>query len=164
MPSPRDAEIARLRDEAARLREESAAALDRGDARAAAYALDRALLREEMARLLGERPSTEGAGVGTLGTPMQTAQPRSRGAAVSEARTDKKTRTLFQRLLHERNASLPEWVATQKGLDLEVAKSWVKRKGHGARAVPRAWADKLAKEFREPALSRPESWPAGIRE
>lgn len=152
-------EVDKLIAEARALRARALEARKRRDAEACAAALDEALLLEAVAeRLRG------GAQVGTLGTQMDTAQVRSRGAAVSAARTNTRTRTPFQRCLHERGHSLPEWVATQKGLDVEQAKSWVKRKGHGGRAIPRAWADKLAKEFEEPALAHPDSWPSGIRE
>lgn len=164
MSDPREAEIRRHQERAAQLRADAEAALERGDAKAAAVATNQALLRDELVELIRAGGLPAGSRVGTLGTDMDVAQVRSRGAAVSEAKTDKKTRTLFQRLLHDRKASLPEWVATQKGLDVEVAKSWVKRKGHGGRAIPRSWADKLAKEFEEPRLSQPDSWPSGIRE
>lgn len=56
--SPRAQEIARLQAEASRLRAESAAALQRGDGRAAGIALNQALLREEMIALLDSRPKT----------------------------------------------------------------------------------------------------------
>lgn len=48
----RAAEIARLRREAGKLREQSDAALEAGDAKAAVLALERAMLREEMISLL----------------------------------------------------------------------------------------------------------------
>lgn len=88
---------------------------------------------------------------------------RSRGAAISAAKTT--ANTLFQQHLKDRGLSIPEWVASKGkgGPSVEQARSWCKPKGKGGRAVPAAWANKLAREFGDPRLTQPESWPAGIR-
>ena len=104
--------------------------------------------------------------MGTVGTDME-AQARSRGAAISDAKT--KAKTLFQASLRARGASIPEWVGIQakrgyKGLSVEAVKSWCKKPGHGGRPVPRVWAERIAAEFEQPPLADPDSWPNGIRE
>src|SRR6185436_18882684 len=72
------------------------------DLRAALAEVDR--LEDELRRAEGLHGARR---VGTVGT-MEAAQVRSRGAAVSEAKTDKKTRTQFQEKLHAAKVSLPE--------------------------------------------------------
>lgn len=101
-------------------------------------------------------------GLGTIGS-MESAAP-SQGGAVSAGKT--KSPTLFQKALHDRGMSLPEWAATKKRFHLkaETAKNWVKRPGKGGRPVPRQWADRIAAEFGDPALSNPDNWPNGIRD
>lgn len=108
--------------------------------------------------------------LGTLGAVE--VQTRSRGAAVSAAKTSTKTRTLFQQKLIERELSVPEWAnARHKNgqgrpvkVGAETAKSWNKRPGKGGRPVPREWADIIATEFDDMRLALPEAWPNGIRE
>lgn len=158
--------VAELRAQALDLRTRGYAALDAGDGRLAQELLDRAIMRSEIADAL---EAGEGQGLprarkmGTLGTKMEVAQVRSKGASVSASKTNKAHRTRFQELLHERNVSLPEWVATQKGLNVETAKSWVKRPGKGGRPIPRLWADRIAAEFEAPEMAEASSWPSGIR-
>lgn len=165
MQDRRAQEIARIRAQAAQLRADSDAALARGDAAGCARSADLAAIAEMAADMLesGEVPLRARSKMGTVGT-MEAAQVRSKGASVSAAKTDKRTRTRFQELLQEANVSLPEWAATKRGLNVETAKSWVKRPGKGGRAIPREWANKLADEFKSPDLAEHDAWPNGIRE
>ncbi len=162
----RDREVAQLRREALELRATSRRLMDAGDRAGAVLAVERALLREDIADGLeageGAAPLRPGHKIGTLGT-MEAAQVRSKGASVSASKTNKAHRTRFQALLHERNVSLPEWAATQKSLNVETAKSWVKRPGKGGRPIPRMWADRIAAEFAAPEMAESSSWPSGIR-
>jgi hypothetical protein len=135
---------------------------DRGDVEGAIAAYSQAEVNRRVADGLERlRKAPE---MGTLGTMQMAADVRSRGAAVSAAKTDPKHRTPFQEALQERNLSLPEWVAKHKGLKLNTAKSWTKRQGFGGRPVPAAWARRIASEFSLPQLLLPESWPCGIRD
>jgi hypothetical protein len=96
--------------------------------------------------------------------PMEAAQVRSRGAAVSAALIDPDSKTMFQAVLEEAKMSLPEWVATQEGLSHNTAQAWNKKPGAGGRPVPRVWADRIAKQFKRPALKLAKNWRNGIRE
>lgn len=104
-----------------------------------------------------------------MGTDDMEAPSPSAGANISAAKT--KARLPFQRALIKRNLSLPEWARAQRKprLEVETAKSWVKKKGAGGRPCPRFWADRIAAEFVDaegksevPAVKA--SWPSGIRE
>lgn len=99
--------------------------------------------------------------MGTMGSVNQVSL--SQGGAVSAGKT--KTPTRFQKALHKRGMSLPEWASTKKKFRLnpETAKGWVKRPGKGGRPIPREWADRIAREFGDPALLDPDNWPNGIR-
>lgn len=114
----------------------------------------------EIAKAISEVPISlqQSDEMGTIGTMDKTT-----GAAVSAAKT--KHPTLFQQRLHERGLSLPGWAATKKKFELEIerAKSWVKKPGKGGRPVPRVWADMIAGEFDDPGLADPKNWPNGIR-
>lgn len=100
--------------------------------------------------------------VGTLLAVDAIATP-SRGANISAAKTVNPWP--WQKALQTRGLSIPEWVLAKgkKGPRLETARSWVKAKGRGGRAIPALWAERLAEEFEDPALLLPESWPCGIR-
>lgn len=117
---------------------------------------------EALEAILGAERLQGSAGLGTMGS-MEIVAP-SQGGAVSAGKT--KEPTLFQKALHKRGMSLPEWVATKKKFHLkpEKAKSWVKKPGKGGRPVPRDWASRIAAEFGDPDLLDPESWPNGIRD
>jgi hypothetical protein len=103
-----------------------------------------------------------------MGTDMEANSP-SPGANISAAKT--KSRHPFQRALIKRNLSLPEWARAQKKhpIEVETAKSWLKKPDKGGRKISRAWADRIEKEFKD-EKGRPEvpavnaSWPSGIRE
>jgi hypothetical protein len=100
---------------------------------------------------------------------MQAVQEKSRGAAVSAGMVAPENRdVLLWQVLSLRGLSLPEAVAGLKhkypALNEGTARSWVKRPGKGGRPIPRMWADRLAKEFKQPRLRLPESWPNGIRD
>lgn len=102
------------------------------------------------------------------GTQMQAPSP-SHGANISAAKS--KGRTAFQAALIKRNLSVPEWARAQRKprVEVESAKSWVKRSSKGARKIPRFWADRIADEFKD-EKGRSEvpatlaSWPNGIME
>lgn len=101
-------------------------------------------------------------------TQMQASSP-SAGANISAAKS--KDRLPFQRALIKRNLSLPEWARAQRrpAVEVETAKSWVKRSAKGARKVPRSWADRIAIEFvddngRSEVPATLASWPNGIDE
>lgn len=88
----------------------------------------------------------------------------SRGAAISAAKT--KANTRWQQRLQERGLSIPGWVDTQPAKSrpsVEQARSWVKPKGKGGRAIPAAWAARLATQFADPDLTQADAWPCGIR-
>lgn len=152
-----------LREKAAEKDRAGQAALEAGDARAAAVALHQAnvlrLAASELERL-GRNALPAPRKMRTIGT-MEMPQVRSRGAAVSEAKT--KDPTLFQEILAHHRSSLPEWAARQRDLSHNTAQSWVKR-GKGGRPIPRRWADRLAAEFDDVRLADPANWPKGIRE
>ncbi len=95
---------------------------------------------------------------------MQAAEARSRGAAVSAALIDPTSKTMFQATLEENNLSLPEWVAKQDGLSHNTAQAWNKKPGAGGRPIPRLWAERIAKQFKKPALRQAKNWRNGIRE
>lgn len=126
------------------------------------------VLEEEGAKvlnLLEEQASSRLRGVAqvrTIGT-VQPATNRSQGATISEAKIQ--APTLFQAHLIEKGLSLPEWVLTKSNFKLKenTVQSWVKP-GDGGRRIPREWADRIAAEFNDPRLRKPENWPKGIRE
>ena len=106
-----------------------------------------------------------------MGTNMQAPSSPSAGANISAAKS--KARLPLQVALIKRNASLPEWVEEQnkkkRKLNVETAKSWLKKSPRGARKVPRSWADRIAAEFvdekgRSEVPATAASWPNGINE
>lgn len=135
---------------------------DRGDVQGAIAAYHQAevnrLVAEGLERSRKALP-TKGK-MRTIGT-MEMPQVRTRGAAVSEAKT--KNPTLFQSVLAEHRTSLPEWAGRQRELSHNTAQSWVKR-GKGGRPIPRLWADRIAREFDDTRLADSANWPKGIRE
>lgn len=118
----------------------------------------------------GDSPLTVTHPIGTMGTPNMEASSPSAGANISAAKT--KGRWPFQRALIKRNLSLPEWARAQKKpnlIEVETAKSWLKKPSKGGRKCPREWADRIEAEFKDergksevPAVNA--SWPSGIRE
>lgn len=144
-------QIARLNRELERIREEVAAELERH-----ILALAKLRVREARTELALQTASK----VSTV-RPME---PQSRGGAIASARST--NLTVWRKHLQKRRMSLPQWIAAQgaAGPSLEAARSWTKQRGMGGRAIPRRWADALAKEFEAPELTRAESWPCGIRE
>lgn len=133
---------------------------DAADLRAFASGLvGEAAVLDELARGLRSVPVSGKTGAMEVGT-------RSRGASVTAGRV--KHGFAFQEALKARGLSLPEWVATQRGLALEAAKSWVKRPGKGGRSIPRVWANRIAAEFMgDDGVSLvpadESSWPSGIQ-
>lgn len=101
-------------------------------------------------------------------TPMeaQNTVPPSRAAKISATKSARRKRDLpFQKALQLAGKSVKEWADEQKDppLDDERARSWMKKPGRSGRAIPRAWADRIAKEFPSvPAVD--ESWPNGIKD
>lgn len=160
------ARIQRLRERAAKYDEEVLEALANLDMQAAKLATKRASACEQMADLLEQENAEAGTWTGTddSGTvdEMEATQVSSRAASLSRAHTNPETRTLFQEALQRSGQSLPEWAAKQANLSVNTAKSWVKP-GGGGRAIPEAWAKRIAREFKLPDLRKPESWPHGIR-
>lgn len=126
-------------------------------------------LRSEVAAP-GDSPLTVTHPIGTIGTQTMEAQSPTPGANISAAKT--KGRWPFQRALIKRNLSLPEWARAQKKphvIEVETAKSWLKKSEKGGRKIPRSWADRIELEFRDekgrsevPATNA--SWPSGIAE
>lgn len=110
---------------------------------------------------------------GTTGTSDMEARPASRGSRVSARNT--RGGWPFQAALHKRNLSVPMWARAQKhppissteAAGVEVARSWLKKPGHGGRPCPPEWAKRIEKEFVDengasevPAVEA--SWPNGI--
>lgn len=133
-------------------------------------AKQRALLMAELKQLMGGDERLQFiSGDGTnVPTPMeaQNTVPPSRAAKISATKSARRKRDLpFQKALQLAGKSVKEWADEQKDppLDDERARSWMKKPGRSGRAIPRAWADRIAKEFPSvPAID--ESWPNGIKD
>jgi hypothetical protein len=91
---------------------------------------------------------------------------KSRAAKISASKAGRlKTSLPWQRALQLEGITAQEWAARQKAPPLggEKARSWMKKPGRGGHAIPRFWAERIAKEYPDvPAVDA--SWPSGIRD
>jgi hypothetical protein len=153
---PTPDEIARLRAEARRLRVESEAAFDRGDAAAGVLALERAMVREQGAELMEKRP----------GLPARKQSDTKRGmvsaarAHISAGQARAKNEGRLDPLIEAANKKGHTLRSLAKAVD--VPASIISRARTGTRRIKRSAAKAIEKLTGFPATA--DNWPGGWTE